>query len=113
VIRISADKIYHKCEAMRMQDRHNAFFAGFAPVRDPKIAVAVLVEHGCHGASAAGPVARAVIKTYLQKYYPELYSDKAVALRMRKRAKNTSGDESRIERRRRYRAQRRRHAADS
>jgi cell division protein FtsI/penicillin-binding protein 2 len=37
----------------------------FAPAEEPRIAVAVLVEHGGHGAAAAGPIAREMIKMYL------------------------------------------------
>jgi penicillin-binding protein 2 len=35
----------------------HAWFIGYAPAKDPKIAVAVLVEHGGHGGAAAAPVA--------------------------------------------------------
>ena len=52
-------------------------------MKDPLIAVAVIAEHACHGGSSAAPVARAVIKTYLEKYYPELYGEKAVAARLK------------------------------
>ena len=45
----------------------NAWFVGFAPRRNPEIVVAVLVDHGLHGASAAAPVARDVIKAYYEK----------------------------------------------
>lgn len=45
--------------------RDHALFIAYAPVDNPRIAVAVVVEHGGHGGSAAGPVARAVIDTYL------------------------------------------------
>lgn len=45
--------------------RDHALFIAFAPVEDPKIAVAVLVEHGGHGGSAAAPVARRVMDRYL------------------------------------------------
>ena len=45
--------------------RDHAWFAGYAPYDDPRIAVVVLVEHGGFGASAAAPVARDVIKAYL------------------------------------------------
>lgn len=45
----------------------NAWFVGFAPRRNPEIVVAVLVEHGLHGATAAAPVARDVIKAYYDK----------------------------------------------
>ena len=44
----------------------NAWFVGFAPRRNPEIVVAVLLEHGQHGALAA-PVAREVIKAYYEK----------------------------------------------
>ncbi len=43
----------------------HAWFIAYAPVDEPKIAVAILVEHGEHGSSAAGPIARELIKTYL------------------------------------------------
>ena len=80
VINISGDKIYQNCFSLKFHDRHNGLFVGFAPVNDPKIVVAVIGEHVCHGAAAA-PVAAAVIKTYLEKYEPALYSEKAIAER--------------------------------
>ena len=48
----------------------NAWFVGFAPRRDPEIIVAVLVEHGEHGSSAA-PLARDIIRTYYEKSRPQ------------------------------------------
>jgi len=45
----------------------HAWFVSYAPSVDPKIAVAVMVEHGEHGSSAAAPIARDIIKTYLKK----------------------------------------------
>jgi penicillin-binding protein 2 len=45
----------------------NAWFVGYAPRRDPEIVVSVLVQGGEHGASAAAPVARDIIKTYYDK----------------------------------------------
>lgn len=47
--------------------KSHAWFVAYAPSSDPQIAVAVLVEHGEHGSSAASPVARELIKTYLLK----------------------------------------------
>ncbi len=44
----------------------NAWFVGLAPRRNPEIVVAVLLEHGQHGASAA-PIAREVIRAYYEK----------------------------------------------
>ncbi len=45
----------------------HAWFVGYAPRHKPKIVVAVVVEHGGHGSSAAAPIVRKVIKTYLDK----------------------------------------------
>ena len=43
----------------------HALFIAYAPADHPRIAVAVVVEHGGHGGRTAGPVARAVIDAYL------------------------------------------------
>ncbi len=45
--------------------RDNAVFIAFAPVGNPRIAVAVIVEHGGFGGEVAGPVARKVLDAYL------------------------------------------------
>ena len=50
--------------------RPHAWFVAYAPSDEPKIAVAVLVEHGEHGSSVAAPVARDLIKTYLRTDWP-------------------------------------------
>jgi penicillin-binding protein 2 len=71
VVRSSADKIYQKCEEKEYKLRHHGLFAAYAPVDNPKIAIGVVVEHGCHGSSAASPVAREIVSAYLDKYYPE------------------------------------------
>jgi penicillin-binding protein 2 len=82
VVNIASDKIYQSCLSMKFKDRHNGVFVAFAPVNDPKIAVAVVAEHTCHGNTGAGPIAEAVVKAYLQKYEPAMYSDKAIAERL-------------------------------
>jgi penicillin-binding protein 2 len=51
-----------KQETIPWEYRHHALFVGFAPVDNPKYAVAVIVEHGGGGASAAAPVARDVLQ---------------------------------------------------
>ena len=84
VIRLSPDKLKQRCELMPFNVRDNALFAAYAPPEDPVIAVAVVAEHACHGASGAAPVALAVIKSYLQKYMPEKYSDEAIKARLKK-----------------------------
>jgi penicillin-binding protein 2 len=45
--------------------RDHALFIAYAPAEYPKIALAVLVENGGHGGSAAAPIARKVFDTYL------------------------------------------------
>jgi penicillin-binding protein 2 len=60
--------------------KDNAWFVGFAPRRNPEIVVAVLVEGGEHGSSAAAPIARDVVKTYYDKkrgVQPQLLLTKA------------------------------------
>jgi penicillin-binding protein 2 len=47
--------------------KDNAWFVGYAPRRNPEIVVAVLVQAGEHGATAAAPLARDVIKAYFDK----------------------------------------------
>lgn len=45
--------------------RDHALFVAFAPVDDPKIAIAVIVENGGGGGSVAAPIARAIMDAYL------------------------------------------------
>jgi penicillin-binding protein 2 len=45
--------------------RDHSWFMAFAPAEDPKIAVAVIVENGGFGASAAAPIARRMMDAYL------------------------------------------------
>jgi cell division protein FtsI/penicillin-binding protein 2 len=44
----------------------HAWFVCFAPVEEPEIAVAVIVENAGHGSSIAAPVARDVLKFYFR-----------------------------------------------
>ncbi len=45
--------------------RDHALFIAFAPIEDPRIAVAVLIEHGGHGGAVAAPIARRIMDVYL------------------------------------------------
>ena len=53
--------------ALPVNLRHNALFIAFAPVDKPRIAVAVVVEHGGSGAASAAPVALRIIDAWLRK----------------------------------------------
>jgi penicillin-binding protein 2 len=55
----------YKADSVDERLRDHALFIAFAPVDNPKIAVAVVVENGGHGGSAAAPVARKVMDYYL------------------------------------------------
>ncbi len=50
--------------------RDHALFAAYAPAANPKIAVAVVVEHGSHGSSAAAPIAKAMLDSYFKLQPP-------------------------------------------
>ncbi|MCK5555266.1 MAG: penicillin-binding protein 2, partial [Alphaproteobacteria bacterium] len=50
-----------KNEDLPWKFRHHALFVGYAPVDKPKYAVAVIVEHGVGGATAAAPIARDIL----------------------------------------------------
>lgn len=64
VIGIAQDEEYD-AEQIAKRNRDHALFIAFAPLPDPTIAVAVIVENGEHGSSAAAPVARKVMDAYL------------------------------------------------
>jgi penicillin-binding protein 2 len=44
----------------------HAWFAGYAPYRDPRIALAIIIEYGGGGGHSAGPVARAIFETLMR-----------------------------------------------
>jgi penicillin-binding protein 2 len=44
--------------------RDHSLYAGYGPVSDPEIAIAVVVENGGYGAESAVPIAHAVFKAY-------------------------------------------------
>lgn len=62
-----------KYNASAIDERHrdHALFVAYAPAHDPKIALAVIVENGGHGGSAAGPIARKVMDYYLLGISPK------------------------------------------
>ena len=55
-----------KSEDLPYQIRDHAWFVAFAPVDDPQIVVAALVEHGGHGGSAAAPIVKAVMQEFFR-----------------------------------------------
>ncbi len=53
--------------AQNPHGKDHSIFIGFAPYDNPKIAVAVVVENAGFGSVVAAPIARDIIKAYLQK----------------------------------------------
>ena len=47
--------------------RDHAWFVSYAPAQNPVIAVSVIIEHGEHGSSSAGPIAKDVMERYLRR----------------------------------------------
>jgi penicillin-binding protein 2 len=69
VIEIKANEKYN---ASRVDERHrdHALYTAFAPLDDPHIALALVVENAGFGAGAAAPIARRVFDYMLQGQYP-------------------------------------------
>jgi penicillin-binding protein 2 len=57
-----------KQEEIDYKSRDHALFIAFAPYKDPKYAISVVVEHGGSGSSAAAPIAKKVIKKVLERH---------------------------------------------
>jgi penicillin-binding protein 2 len=64
VIAIKQNEKYHAKDVAE-RNRDHAWFIAFAPAEDPRIAVSVLVENGGFGATAAAPIARKVLDSYV------------------------------------------------
>lgn len=67
VITLEKEKKLDKNDEIPYRFRDHAWFVAIAPEENPKLALAVLVEHGGHGGSAAAPIAKHLIETYLAK----------------------------------------------
>jgi len=51
--------------------RDHGWFAAFAPVENPQVVAAVVVEHGGHGSSSAAPIVSRVLKKFMEYYHLE------------------------------------------
>ena len=66
-------------EEIPVRYRDHGWFGAFAPAGAPEIAVGVFIEHGLHGSSAAGPVARHILARYFEKHPPRPGAAQAAA----------------------------------
>lgn len=71
VKRITREERLHgviKQENLPWKYRNHALFVGYAPFKNPRFAVSVVIEHGMSGSSAAGPIARDLMIKTLELY---------------------------------------------
>ncbi len=62
--------VRYNARLMEEHKRDHSLFSAFAPLEEPRIAVAVIVENAGFGAAAAGPIVRRVFDYWLMGLYP-------------------------------------------
>ncbi len=71
--------VRYNAKLLDEHQRDHSLFVAFAPVEDPKIAVALIVENAGFGAAAAAPIVRRVFDYWLLGQYPSEEDMAAVA----------------------------------
>ena len=66
VVSLEKEKSFNNGGHMPVRFRDHAWFVAIAPAENPRIALAIVIEHGGHGGSAAAPIAKELIKFYLK-----------------------------------------------
>jgi len=66
VFSVGQDEEYDE-EEVSERLRDHALFISFAPIEDPRIAVAVVVENGSSGSRIGAPIAKAIMDHHIQK----------------------------------------------
>ncbi len=66
VITLEKEKVMEQSGEIPLEFRDHAWFLAIAPADKPRIALAVVVEHGGHGGSTCGPIAKKLISAYLE-----------------------------------------------
>ena len=61
-------KLKLKNKDLPYEKRDHALFSAFAPYKNPRYAISVIIEHGGTGSSSAAPLARKIIKMTLDKH---------------------------------------------
>jgi penicillin-binding protein 2 len=57
----------YEADKLAKELHDHSLFIAFAPVAEPRIAIAVVVEHGGSGSAVAAPIARIILEQYLQE----------------------------------------------
>jgi penicillin-binding protein 2 len=67
VVKLDLEKNYKKEEDIPYQFRDHAWFVANAEVdRAATLSLAIIIEHGGHGASTAAPIAKELIQAYFK-----------------------------------------------
>lgn len=67
VINLELEKTFGKESNIPQKFRDHAWFVAVAPVPKPRLALAILIEHGGHGGSVAAPIAKEMFEVYFGK----------------------------------------------
>ena len=67
VITLEKTEEYEEESDIPVEFRDHAWFVAIAPAEDPRLALAVLIEHGGHGGSGAAPIAKEMFETYFKR----------------------------------------------
>jgi penicillin-binding protein 2 len=74
-------KLKLKNKDIAYEKRDHSLFTAFAPYKNPRYSISVIIEHGGAGSTGAAPIARKVIKKILdrhkirKKYQPDLFKE--------------------------------------
>jgi len=92
VVGIPQDAEYNS-EELEVFQRDHALWVSFAPAKNPKIAVAVVVENGEHGSENAQPVAKALTDQWFE-YNPQLLNPELIEKDSERLKNNVGIDET-------------------
>jgi penicillin-binding protein 2 len=67
VITLEKSEAYEEESEIPVEFRDHAWFVAIAPAEEPRLALAILIEHGGHGGSGAAPIAKEMFKTYFKR----------------------------------------------
>ncbi len=67
LVKLGTAENFIKINDTRKQLTDHSIFIGFAPMDDPKIAIAVFIENGYWGTRWAAPIASLMMEKYLKK----------------------------------------------
>ena len=57
-----------KQSQIKYENRDHALYIAFAPYKDPRYSISVLIEHGGSGSKAAAPLASKLIKKIIDRH---------------------------------------------